>query len=63
MEDPNIKDPLLRDLQQVSNSHCVEIYNKDCDLGKKPSYRENLTHACWIWDAYEWQCLNLNVYL
>ncbi len=50
------KGPCSKDLQQVPSNHHVghgfcenlqpfENLNKDCDLGMKPSYRENLTCA------------------
>jgi hypothetical protein len=36
------------------------LNNKDCDLGMKFSYKENLAHACQIWDTYQQPHPNLD---
>ncbi len=75
MEDPNTKDLVLDiynykfqiiimlDKKFVKICNLSKILYKDCDLGMKPSYRENLAHARQIWDAYERTRPNLDVFL
>jgi hypothetical protein len=74
VEDPNIEDHVQKifskfqiivmwDTNFVRICNLSKSLNKDCDLGTKPSYRENLTHAFQIWDTYEWTCPNLDASL
>ncbi len=75
VEDPNTKDHVWEiyskfqiivmwdmDFVRICNLSKI-LNNKDCDFGTKPSYKENLAHACRIWDAYEWPHPNLDVSL